>query len=306
VAPIRTVGAEAWSELITGNFIALSVRDARDDFRGELDRRDLGRGVSLTEVTTRPSRVLRTSRLAAGDACDDVLFLVHRGGVGTVSQDRRCTPLRPGFGSVHDASCPYELSFSSPSRELVLQLPKRLLPSADLVGPGRRAREVAATEPAMRVFSAFCRELLAVSDELDGLGREEMGQTAIDLLTSVLRRGGEPGPVPSGPAALLVTLQGFVRANLADPDLTAESLAAGHHISPRYAQKLFAGTGTTPAGYIRSQRLRAAHRALRDARLDHVPVAGIAHRVGFRGADTFIRAFRREFGVTPGEWRRGG
>lgn len=307
MAPISTVGSEAWSELITANFIALAVRDARDDFRGQLERRNLGRGISLTEITTRPSRVLRTKRLAVSDACDDVLFLVHQDGVGSVSQDHERKKLTPGYGSLHDAGCPYELAFSTSSREIVLQLPKSLLPSKDLVSPARRRAGVASELPAMRVFSVFCRELLAVSDDLPEPTSEEMGQTAIDLLVSVLRSCDRTARiVPSGPEALLATLQAFIRANLSDPGLTAELVAAEHNISLRYTQKLFALSGSSPASYIRSERLNLARRALQDPRMRSIPIAGIAHRSGFPSVDTFIRAFRREFTMTPGEWREAG
>jgi AraC-like DNA-binding protein len=305
VAPIRTAGKDAWSELITSSFIALAVSDAQDDFRGELDHRDLRRGISLTEVKTGRSRVTRTERLAKSDGCDDVLFLVHQEGNGSVAQDRCRKQLSSGYGSLHDARCPYELAFRTTSREIVLQAPKRLFPSGDLVSPLRRSAGVAADLPAMRVFSAFARELLAVADDLTEATREEMGQTTIDLLVSVLRScEGNELISDTSPYALVLTLQSFIRANLGDPDLTAETVAARHHVSLRYAQRLFAVSGDSPAAFIRAERLKRAQHALRDVRLVGVPIASIAHRAGFRTVDTFIRAFRREFGVTPGDWRR--
>jgi len=305
MAAIERIGVEGWTELITSNFIALSVSDAPEDFRGQLTRCDLSRGITLTEVKTRPSRVRRTPRLVNSDGVDDVLFLVHQEGVGSVCQDQRRRHLNPGDGSLHVATCPYELLFPSSARVIVLQAPKRLLPPTESLPPTRRNTGFAGNSPAMRVFSAFARELLAVSDGLSERTREEMGGTAVDLLVSVLRGGVEADNVQRmGPDAVMRTMEAFIHTNLDDPELTAETVAAHHHVSLRYTQALFNRAGTAPAAYIRAERLNRALQALRDPRLGGLPVAAIGHRCGFPSADTFIRAFRREFGMTPGQWRR--
>jgi AraC-like DNA-binding protein len=235
------------------------------------------------------------------DGLDDVLFLVHQDGAASVCQDQRPRHLAPGDGTLHVATCPYELNFPTSARVIVLQAPKRLIPPGELLPPARPNTAFTGNTPAMRVFSAFARELLSVSDGLSDRTREEMGGTAIDLLVSVL--GGAEDPSRLGQDALLRTMESFVRANLHDPDLTAESVARQHHVSLRYTQALFSSAGISPAAYIRTERLNRALQALRDPRLAGVSVAAIGHRCGFAGVDTFIRAFRREFGMTPGEWR---
>jgi AraC-like DNA-binding protein len=61
--------------------------------------------------------------------------------------------------------------------------------------------------------------------------------------------------------------------------------------------------GTSPAAFIRAQRLQAAHRALSDPRQAHRTTAGIATQYGFADRTTFTRAFVREYGITPAELR---
>ena len=64
---------------------------------------------------------------------------------------------------------------------------------------------------------------------------------------------------------------------------------------------MFEADGTTPAAYLRSVRLAAAAETLVQPR--PVRITEIAYACGFNDPLTFSRAFRREYGVTPREWR---
>lgn len=59
--------------------------------------------------------------------------------------------------------------------------------------------------------------------------------------------------------------------------------------------------GTTPAAEIRRIRLERAKRLLGDSDLT---IVEISHRVGFEHAEVLARNFRKEFGMTPGDYRR--
>jgi len=60
-------------------------------------------------------------------------------------------------------------------------------------------------------------------------------------------------------------------------------------------------TGYTMKDYIRARRLSEAARELVDT---PAPIAGIAARYGFESQESFTRAFKRQFKVTPGRLRR--
>ncbi len=80
-------------------------------------------------------------------------------------------------------------------------------------------------------------------------------------------------------------------------------LALRHHISVRQVHTIFAKAGSTPADFIRAERLIAARRLLADPAQPSRTVAAIAASVGFAELRTFERAFRREHGLTPTQWR---
>ena len=95
-----------------------------------------------------------------------------------------------------------------------------------------------------------------------------------------------------------------VREHLADPHLQVEELARRHHVSVSHVYTLFERIGTTPGAYLREQRLLAAQAMLSDPRYAWLGTSDIAAAVGFVERRTFERAFRRQYGMTPGSWRR--
>jgi AraC-like DNA-binding protein len=59
-------------------------------------------------------------------------------------------------------------------------------------------------------------------------------------------------------------------------------------------------TGETPGHYLAALRLQLARDLLQQSSL---PLAAIAHRAGYGSDVAFIRAFKRQFGVSPGRYR---
>jgi AraC-like DNA-binding protein len=59
--------------------------------------------------------------------------------------------------------------------------------------------------------------------------------------------------------------------------------------------------GIPPMKYLARWRLAISASLLRDG---NTPVASIIDKIGYESETAFIRAFKREFGVTPGNWRK--
>ena len=87
-----------------------------------------------------------------------------------------------------------------------------------------------------------------------------------------------------------------------DEDLSIPALAARVRRSERSFQRLFTSeTGLSPGRYVERARIDMA-RAMLEKTDDGL--AAIALRSGFKGPETFLRAFRRVVGVNPTEYRR--
>ncbi len=84
--------------------------------------------------------------------------------------------------------------------------------------------------------------------------------------------------------------------------LSLEALADYVHFSPYHFHRLFLlCIGEAPMEYLRRQRLRAASRDLVSIKLNIIEVAA---KYRFESQDGFCRAFKRYYGVTPGEYRK--
>lgn len=93
----------------------------------------------------------------------------------------------------------------------------------------------------------------------------------------------------------------YINENLTD-DLSLESLAYHAHFSPYHFHRLFLlCTGEAPMEYVRRQRLRAASQDLVSKKLNIIEIAA---KYRFESQDGFCRAFKRYYGITPGEYRK--
>lgn len=295
-------GAEEWAQVLTTSFVPLAVGALPDTFTGTVEQRAVGADLQLSAVDCGPSQVSRTGRLARASTTDDLLFAMHLGGLGVVEQHGRAVELVPGTAVMYDTSQPYELRFPSRIQELVLQVPRRSIPLDQAALSDACARRIDGTHPTLRILRAFSTELLNVAGDLNPRERHDISHTAAGLIGSVLSSH-RTDTDPAGDTALFHRITQYIRDNLGDPTLTAQTLADTHHISLRYLYLLFDKQGCTPAARIREQRLRAAHHDLATGP-PRQKIAVVAARYGFNDVTTFTRAFRRHFGTTPLGWRQ--
>ncbi len=95
-----------------------------------------------------------------------------------------------------------------------------------------------------------------------------------------------------------------IEAGLGDASLKPKQIADEHGISLRYLQKLFALTGQTFSGYVRSRRLERCRIDLASPLYAHLSITEICYRWGFNASAHFSRAFREQFNQSPRDYRR--
>ncbi|MDQ0363815.1 AraC family transcriptional regulator [Catenuloplanes indicus] len=108
-------------------------------------------------------------------------------------------------------------------------------------------------------------------------------------------------PVPADPA-----ITAAVRAIDADPDhrWTVRDLSRAAGMSrATFTRRFTAALGRPPAAYLLAHRLRHAARLLRET---DAPLATVARRAGYATESALAGAFRREYGMAPGAFRRAG
>ncbi|MFZ2530149.1 MAG: helix-turn-helix domain-containing protein [Rhodococcus sp. (in: high G+C Gram-positive bacteria)] len=108
-------------------------------------------------------------------------------------------------------------------------------------------------------------------------------------------------PLPTAASETLAPILDWMTEHL-DRDLPVAALAATAHLSVRtFARRFAAETGTTPARWLRDQRVYAAQQLLESTDL---PVDVIADRVGFGTAAVLRQHFLRLRRTTPQAYRR--
>ncbi|MFJ4809572.1 helix-turn-helix domain-containing protein [Streptomyces longwoodensis] len=109
---------------------------------------------------------------------------------------------------------------------------------------------------------------------------------------------------PAFTPALAQAARDLADTRLADADLSPATVAAHLHISPRTLQRAFARLEEPFSAYIRRRRLEEAATAL-TAPTSRLTVSEAAARWHFTDSSHFIRAFRKQYGVTPAAFARG-
>ncbi|QWP76719.1 DJ-1/PfpI family protein [Lysobacter sp. K5869] len=147
---------------------------------------------------------------------------------------------------------------------------------------------------------------LALALVEEDLGRDLAMRVASQLVMFFKRPGGQlqfsrgGDAVPAGRAALQ-ELQRWIAAHPA-LDHSVARLAERMGLSPRHFSRLFrAEVGVSPASWVEQARVGAARQRLEQGR--EAPKQVAAH-CGFSDADALRRAFARQVGVTPADYRK--
>jgi AraC-like DNA-binding protein len=302
---IREFSGEESSDIVDKFFIP-AISRMGPGFCGRVALHELDKGLTLSRSHWGgPMSAVRTDRMAARTSDGSrMLFAVQVDGRGRMFQRDRFVELAAGSGILIEASSPSKWVSQTETRWLTLRFSREQLLLRDVEITEACARRMDPAAPAMQMLAAYLGQLFEVAGGLTAPQRLDAGRAAIDLLAMALR-----GVVPSVPGCdgsrvLLDMMRRYVRAHSADPCLRVEELARRHNVSVSYVYTLFERIGTTPGAYLREQRLLAAQVMLSDPRCARLGTPDIASVVGFVERRTFERAFRRQYGMTPGDWRR--
>lgn len=199
------------------------------------------------------------------------------------------------------------------ARRMEFHVPERLekltlmFPAQRLLSIDPRVEDVVGVPiDGKRGLGALFAEYLTVLERemwhVDGLSLAGAMQPTLELLATAL--GGVPRTSSRSMREItLERVKSYIQKHLRDEDLSPQRIAGAHRISTRYLHLLFEEMQTTVASWIRAERLKRARRDLALSLTNGQSVTEIAYAWGFKDASHFGKAFRREFQMSPKEYR---
>jgi hypothetical protein len=257
VGALTVTSAEQWEHLLARGFYGLEVDTRGLAFTAVVRQALLPYGLRVSDVSTAPTHLRRSSRLVRTAPTDDLLLLVKVDGRGRTESADRSVQIQPGSAVLFDPSRPYDLYTDERSHDLVLTLPRQLLAVPESHQRRSLERPFSASMPSLRALAGLLREVARLEHETGS--PEELGDvsaTLLDLVATVVRTADSGSQPLSGERQhQLKVLQDFAMRELANPDLTVDMMARVNGISVRHASALFQEVGDSPAAFIRRQRL---------------------------------------------------
>lgn len=255
-------------------------------------------------------RIRRSKSAISRGPNDDFCLLFHRGdGTFRVDQANRETNLLSGGAFLGANGLTADMTSDTPFALTTLTLSRDRLTA--LVGQAHdlSAKPLDPQRPAVAHLRRYIESVAELTRaphdvQLDA----HIRTTLLDLTALVLGARGD--------AAQLATMRGLRAARIQDiiaeidrgfmnAGFSAGDVARRLGLSTRYVQDLLHETGRSFTERLLERRLQHARHMLASARGDRFKISEIALASGFSEVSYFNQQFRRHFGATPTEYRRG-
>jgi AraC-like DNA-binding protein len=288
---------QAWREAMTRLRLPLAgAADAADACASVISLTSpMGMEVSLVEAGPQEISGRNPDQPAA------VWLAALLDGQATLDDGRSETPVAAGdivFGPTGAAAA---LRLATPFRLLLITAPRVALDHRLIAPKAVRVGSLPAARGVNHVFSGLLRATAEAIADLTDDQLRPLELAVTEFLVACLVSESTP---MRGAAAQLHRVHQTIETLLADPELSLRRAADAEGVSTRYLQKLFTGAGESFSGYVRLRRLERCRLDLVSPRFGKDSISTICFRWGFGGSAHFSRAFRRQYGVSPREYRR--
>lgn len=213
---------------------------------------------------------------------------VRAGDINVLRRERRCVTVAAEASTL--------VNIAVPRARL---MPK--LESADCLTATRSMQG-----PAAKLLRSYAQSLLSLENDLSTEEAELAASHLVDLAALMLgpkREAAELAKQNGVRAARRRAIHADIAANLAEPHLSLNWIAARHGLSAAYVRTLFYHEGTNFTDFVLAARLDLVCRMLRDPAQGGRTIAALALMAGFGDISWFNQAFRRRFSMTPSDMR---
>jgi|GEM_PF-878595 AraC family transcriptional activator of tynA and feaB len=292
-----------WRDAICDAYVPLEPeRSAAPSFRGQID------GLLLPDLhgstITAQSHVVRLSPAGLAARAHSPFFAnLLCAGEAVVSQGGSTQRARAGDVYVVDCASPWEVDFRTDFRMFCIEIPEGLL-RPQLGRSGRLALPVVdGSSGAGRVLASYMRLVSELpANELQQV-QALMIKHCGELLSRTQLEDAGAQIAERVRYEVLERILALVQRRLADRALTPASASEELGISRSYLFKVMAEHGLSFSAHVRQCRLEQCRLAIETQ--SGRSIADIAASWGFEEVSTFNRAYRAQYGRSPGSERAG-
>lgn len=290
-----------WRSAVDKRLATMEVRrTGRHPGAGSMSARDLG-DLLITDWRSPDIEGVRRPAMTGNDADALVVFAVTTGRQ-IVQTPTETVVLRPGALLVMSTRTSGRFVVPETVTKRTLKVPLTALAPYD-TGAGVPHFLCLQTDgnPLARLTQDFLMGVDAQLDQMSPADVEGARNALLVLVAGMLRATHAPDVTETDFLPFLrQALEDWIVSHLTEGAVRVCDLAKAHNVAPRTVHRAFAATGDTMGSVVRAHRLAAARNDLVHT---SASIAAIAHRWGFCDASHLGREFRREFAMSPGEYR---
>lgn len=293
---------EAWRAWYGSVFDSTPQRSVEEGFCAKVSTWILD-GFTFSQVSAPAVNGIRTKAHIRRNPIDHWVVTAYRSGTTTIGMPD--ASLEPSLGVPFVVSLADEVTArrSNDNDRVALHLSRDRFQPISAILDAARGRPL--NTPPGRMLADY---MLLLERNLPSLSREDASRVG-DAVQAMIEACLAPSVDRMAKAAsqVNVTLMERVRRavakHLRSPALGPDKLCREAAMSRSHLYRLLEGEGGV-ARYIQRRRLSESFTLLSDA-ANTLSIGSIAETLCFADASSFSRAFRREFGITPGEVRAG-
>ncbi|MGV0908545.1 helix-turn-helix domain-containing protein [Martelella sp. FOR1707] len=292
-----------WREAISQLYVPSLDDAARRPFRVEMNSFMLGIG-TLGRCTSVEQAFSRSRAQIGRDGIDNYMVQIFRTG--------RCHARSPGGDITLDAGdiCIFDntepLDTINEDFDLMaLAIPRSRLAPLLHDPDGQHYRRVRGDIPLARLFRSHVMDVYRMAPTMNAEDGPQVFSALVHFLAAVINGGrdltGDQKTLLR--KSLMQEVRQHIDNNLDSDKLTVEDISARFGMSRSRLYAHFEPHGGV-AAFVRQRRLASAYQKLTDPLAPQPKINIVATSVGFQSESAFIKAFRRQYGMTPGEARR--
>lgn len=274
----------------------------RPAFRGSIERRKLA-DAAFTCFSSTAVSFRKFPTVAAHSGEQDLIIITQLRGTRRYCQQGAMAVLGPGDTTVIDAGEPWTSDCAGYCARLYLRIPRWRLEETLYRRLPRTLPRIIGKQGQGAALFHLAKSAFEAADSIDAQEAALALDAYLRLLAGALH-GPEASSTALGDCAQLrPRIEYHIESHLADPGLNPLSIAAALGISVRHLHRLFSAEGCTLLAWIRERRLERCRTDLANPDLATRSITEIAFRWGFNDSAHFSHCFRREFGLSPREFR---